>query len=99
MNNIRIQKNQTVLDISLRESGSLESLFDLLKLNQKTDLMITEGDDLLLPPVRRNDIVNYFDSRIGSISKPRIQFATAPAVQTPEPITGIYSNAYSNAYN
>lgn len=96
MNSIKTQKNQTVLDICLRESGSLESLFDLLKLNQKTVLLITEGEDLLLPSVRRIDVVNYFDSRVGSISKPRIQFATDLIIP---PLNGAFSIAFSNAFN
>lgn len=98
MNSVTLQKNQTILDVCLREAGTVEGLFELLKLNLKPNLLVAEGEVLLLPPILRVDIVSYFNSLQGSMSAQRIQFATAPVVVQVVG-AGSYNISYNNAYN
>lgn len=61
---------QSLLDICVQETGTIETLFDVLHLNQ-LDMTnaITEPVQLIMPPVVKKQIVDY-------ISTNKIQMST-----------------------
>lgn len=63
MSRIITQNNQTLLDVAVQESGTVEALFDLMKLNGLTALPIAAQSELILSPVLRPEIVEYYKSR------------------------------------
>jgi hypothetical protein len=69
MNFEKILPNQSILDIALCNTGSLESLFDILHLNNMLSLDLQEGVELKLPNVVNSKIVDYYKTN-------NIQFAT-----------------------
>ncbi len=58
---------QSLLDVCIQHTGTLETLFDLLELNS-LDMMhaITSVYPLELPPVKNKEVVNYLNqNKIG----------------------------------
>ena len=61
---------QSLLDICVQETGTIETLFDVLHLNQlDMTFAITEPVQLIMPPVVKKQIVDY-------ISTNKIQMST-----------------------
>ncbi|UPZ17763.1 hypothetical protein [Flavobacterium humidisoli] len=66
METIRPQQNQNILDISLQEYGSIETVFDLLEDNDQFNLTedISVYEDLKVGrEAFKKDIVEYYNSR------------------------------------
>lgn len=66
MGTIRPQQNQNILDISLQEYGSIETVFDLLEDNDQFNLTedISVYEDLKVGrEAFKKDIVEYYTSR------------------------------------
>lgn len=58
---------QSILDVCIQHTGSIETLFDVLELNS-IDLMgpITEVITLQMPPVKNKNVVDYLQqNKIG----------------------------------
>jgi hypothetical protein len=57
---IKTSNTQTILDICLISTGTVESLFDLLKLNNLPDLSIQNVQQLQTIQPIKSRIVNYY---------------------------------------
>lgn len=80
MSKILTQNNQTLFDVAIQESGTVEALFDLMKLNGLTELPIHAQTELELSAVLRPEIVNYYKSRSKQMGLEPIQISTANAI-------------------
>jgi hypothetical protein len=58
--NVKVLSNQSILDICLLSTGTVESMFDILKLNNLKSLSIKEINSLeVINPVK-NKVVSYY---------------------------------------
>lgn len=63
MSSVVTQVNQTLFDIAVQESGTVEALFDLMKLNGLVDLSINPETELLLPAILNPQVVDYYKKK------------------------------------
>ena len=57
---ITVKDNQTIYDIALQYAGSLEAAIDILEANGKADTLLYKGEELEIPNVISNKVVNFF---------------------------------------
>ena len=55
-----ILSNQSILDVTLQHSGTIEQLFDVLKANNLTSLNVNPMPVFYIPSVVNKDIVDYY---------------------------------------
>lgn len=60
MNKIEVKNNQTLFDIALQETGAIESVFDLLVLNNLVAITqdVEQGTELIAPNMVNKTIKN-----------------------------------------
>jgi len=63
MTSVITKVNQTLFDVCIQESGTVEALFDLMKLNGLTSLEISEGVELRLPRIMKPEVVEYYKKK------------------------------------
>lgn len=71
MNKVFKQNNQTILDLCLQYCGTIEALFEFIKLNSLTEIDIST-QEYYIPPVLREKIVKYYqdnDLEVASIDR------------------------------
>jgi len=81
---IIVKDNQTIYDIALQYAGSLEAVIDILEANGKTDTTLLIGEELEIPSVVKNKIVEFFFSSL----------TTVATLRTPV-INGEYNRVFS----
>ena len=61
---ITVLHNQSLLDLALQHTGTIESIFELAVLNEKsvTDDMVA-GASLLIGEISNKDILNYYTAK------------------------------------
>ena len=61
---ITVLHNQSLLDLALQHTGTIESIFELAVLNEKsiTDDMVA-GTSLLIGEISNKDILNYYTAK------------------------------------
>jgi len=61
---ITVLHNQSLLDLALQHTGTIESIFELAVLNEKsiTDDMVA-GASLLIGEISNKDILNYYTTK------------------------------------
>ena len=61
---ITVLHNQSLLDLALQHTGTIESIFELALLNEKsiTDDMVT-GASLLIGEISNKDILSYYTAK------------------------------------
>jgi hypothetical protein len=84
---VAVKNNQSILDIAVQHSGTVEALFDILKANSLSDLIIEGMDSLEVPTVRNPKIIQHFQSR-------NKMAATLPIIEL-----GGFPLSFSNAFN
>ena len=80
MSSIITQNNQTILDVAVQESGTVEALFDLMKLNGLSELPIHAQSELQLSPILRPEIVDYYKTRTKQMGLAPIEVVSAGAL-------------------
>ena len=65
---IKVQDNQTIFDIALQYTGSIDSVMDILLHNGKTDDVLLIDEIIEVPSVLNKDIVAYFDKQPRAIT-------------------------------
>jgi hypothetical protein len=84
---VSVKDNQSVLDIAMQHSGTVEALFEIIKSNQLSDLDISGRQSLEVPTILKPTISKHYVNRNKTASTmPNYEF-------------GGFSNAFSNAFN
>ena len=60
---IKILNNQTALDVVLQYTGSLENLFAVLLLNNKQNILLNEGEQILIMKASNPKLVKYYQEK------------------------------------
>lgn len=84
---VTAKNNQSILDIAVQHSGTVEALFDIIKSNQLTDLHISDRQILAVPTILKPAISKHFTNR------------NKTAATMPRNDFGAFSSAFSNAFN
>lgn len=79
---MKVIAHQNLLDIAVQELGSVEAVFELAVLNNKSVTSdLTAGEVLQLPEVVDADIANYFQSRERKIATEYYDVETETALE------------------
>ncbi|GEM_PF-3112540 len=68
---VTVLPNQTILDVTLQHSGSIEQLFDVLKANNMVELPILPTQIFFIPNIIQKEIVDHYikqNKQLASVS-------------------------------
>ena len=91
MNKIKVQKNQTIADISIQECGTVEAMFDLLLKNNLTSILLIPESELFVSSVLKHEVVKYLNTRKKKIATGVVAYIN--------PTSGSFNFSFSNAFN
>jgi len=60
---IKVQDKQTIFDIALQYTGSIDAVNEILIANKKQDDTLLVGEELTIPNVYNNAVATYFKER------------------------------------
>ena len=64
MMTITVLHNQSLLDLALQHTGTIESIFEMAVLNEKSNTdEIVAGASLLIGEISNKDILNYYTTK------------------------------------
>lgn len=82
MNKIQTQLTQTMFDIAIQETGSVESLFDIIALNNFTEIPLELPVELYVPSPIQPKIVEYLRTKFRQNGSLPISIATSGTTYT-----------------
>lgn len=82
MSKIQTQLSQTILDIAIQETGSVDSLFDIIALNNFTEIPLELPVELYVPSPIQPKIVEYLRTRFRQNGSLPISIATSGTTYT-----------------
>lgn len=68
MKRIRVQNFQTIYDIAIQHAGSIDSVVEILSQNGKSSADLLVDEELIIPSIHNQEIVDYFADRAISIA-------------------------------
>lgn len=60
MSKITVLKNQTIFDVALQQSGSIESVFEMMKINSMSNLLVAPFSQIVPPGVLNQKVIDYY---------------------------------------
>lgn len=87
MNKVSIYPTQSILDVTLQHSGTIEQLFDVLKANNLEELPVLPTDTFYIPTVVFSEVVNHYKNNNKQLASLNEDFY------------GAFSFGFSNGFN
>jgi hypothetical protein len=87
MTRISVYPNQSILDVALQHTGTIEQLFAVMSANNMTELPLDATDEFYIPTVIHTEVVTYYKSNTKQLASLSPDFY------------GAFSFGFSNGFN